>query len=280
MPEQNPKKYPMNVQTFQNLFSHPKPLIGMVHLPALPGSPNSILSMHEIFQTVLKDIDTLERADFNALLIENFGDVPFYPDRVGPETVAAMSVIVHEIQNQTKLPIGINVLRNDAKAALAVATITGCAFIRVNVHVGVVATDQGLLQGNAFETLRYRAQLKSRVKIFADVMVKHGASLDQEDIGQAATDAVHRGLADGIIVTGSATGSETPCEDLRIVRNHLSDSPVIAGSGVNLRNLDSIFSECDGMIVGTSIKAGQVTENPVDFEKAEALRKKRDQLLL
>ncbi len=269
----------MNIESFQNLFHHPKPFIGMVHLPALPGSPNSELSIQEIIQKALNDVKTLEKAGFNGLLIENYGDVPFLPDDVGAETIAAMTVIVHSIQAQTQLPIGINVLRNDATAAMAIATITECAFIRVNVHVGVVATDQGLIQGNAFETLRYRAQLKSKVLIFADVMVKHGASLDQEDIGQAATDGVHRGLADGIIVTGSATGKDTSCKDLSIVRNHLENTPILTGSGVSKQNLEALLSVSDGAIVGTSIKTGYITENPVEFEKAINLRKTRDQLL-
>jgi len=269
----------MTVHEFQKCFTHSKPLIGMVHLPALPGHPNAKLSLKNIIHQALNDVKTLEKAGFNGLLIENYGDVPFLPDDVGPETIAAMTVIVHSIQNKTQLPIGINVLRNDAKAAMAIATITESVFIRVNVHVGVVATDQGLIQGNAFETLRYRAQLGSKVHIFADVMVKHGMSLDREDIGQAATDGVHRGLADGIIVTGSATGKDTSCEDLQIVRKHLQDTPVIAGSGVNRKNVSALLPVCDGMVIGTSIKMNDKTESAVDLEKAKELRKMRDQFL-
>ncbi len=261
---------------FQSLFSHPKPVIGMVHLLPLPGSPRWDGSMDDVIQRALKDASALEGGGADGILIENFGDTPFLPSSVGPETVAAMTRVVTEIRKTIHLPAGVNVLRNDARAALAVATVTGCDFIRVNVHTGVVATDQGMIHGLAHEILRFRQTLGSRVLIFADVFVKHGVTLSHSDIGQAAQDAVHRGLADAVIVTGPATGDAVRLDDLESVRHAVGDFPVLAGSGVVPETVGEILRVADGVIAGTGVKADGVTDNPVDVEKVRELVRKRD----
>lgn len=269
----------MTLNEFFKLFQSFKPLIGMVHLLPLPGSPGYKGSLEEVIARAVEDVKALENGGIDGLLVENYGDVPFVPSEVGPETVAAMTVVVREILKKTKKPLGINVLRNDSIASMAMATTLDCYFIRVNVHVGVVATDQGLIEGKAFETLRYRAILKSRVYIFADVFVKHGKNMDQTTISQAARDGVVRGLADGVIVTGGATGNQIDIDDLMEVKYAVSDVPVLAGSGVDAEKLPDILSIGDGVIVGTSIKKNGKTENPVDEAKVRELVDVRNKIL-
>src|SRR5262245_22264078 len=129
-------------------------IIGMLHVPALPGSPQSRLKFSAILTWVLKDADALAAGAVDALLLENFGDVPFYPRRVPPHTVAFMTAIARELKRTFELPLGINVLRNDAESAIAIASAVPADFIRVNIHTGARVTDQGIIEGTAHETLR------------------------------------------------------------------------------------------------------------------------------
>jgi len=177
-------------------------LIGVIHLSPLPGSPSHLLSMDEIVAKALGDARTLREADFDAMIIENFGDVPFTKATLPPASVAAIAVAADRIRREAGLPVGINALRNDAPAALGIAAAVGASFIRVNVHTGVSATDQGLLEGRAGETLRYRKQLGQRIAILADVHVKHATPISEPDLVRAARDTAYRGLADGLILTG------------------------------------------------------------------------------
>lgn len=269
----------MTIAEFKTLFNHEKPLIGMVHLAPLPGSPRFKLSIDQIIDRALGDALAVSQGGMEGVLIENFGDSPFHSNIVGPETVAAMTAIVREIKGTVSLPIGINVLRNDAKAALAIATVCGCDFIRINVHTGITATDQGIIEGYAAGTLRYREILKSDVLIFADVFVKHGRSMDQTHIGQAALDLVHRGMADGLIITGDATGSGISMADLHEVKTALPDTPAIAGSGIDPSNIEDSLPLADGFIVGTSIKVDGFTTNPVSKDRVEVIVGIRDRFV-
>src|SRR5262245_49317917 len=200
------------------IFAASKPVIGMLHIPALPGSPQNTLDLDAIAEQVLSDAEALDVGGIDGLIIENFGDVPFYPDRVPPHTVAFMTRLALEVRRRFDLPLGVNVLRNDGRAAIAVAAAAGARFIRVNVYSGARLTDQGVIQGAAHEILRYRKLLGCDVKVFADVDVKHSAPLAVRKLEEDVADIVSRGCADAVIVTGSATGSPTSVEDLRVAR--------------------------------------------------------------
>lgn len=243
---------------------------GMVHLPALPGSPGHIFPMEEIITRAIRDAETLKAAGFDALLIENFGDAPFHPDRVPPASVAAMAVVANVVQRVVGLPMGINVLRNDATAALGVAAATRASFIRVNVHIGVMATDQGLVSGQAHETLRCRRQLGQGIAIFADVHVKHATPVSEPDIVQAAKDTAYRGLADALIVTGRATGDPVDLEDLRKVHEAVPDRRVFVGSGATADTVPELLQYATGVIVGTGVKPRGDPSAPVDLELARS----------
>jgi membrane complex biogenesis BtpA family protein len=257
------------VTSFPDLFERRRPVIGMVHLAPLPGSPR-FTSMNDVADRALSDSEILARVGFDGLLVENFGDVPFLPGPVGPETTAALAVVVEQVVRATGRPVGVNVLRNDARAALAVAAATGARFIRVNVHTGAAATDQGIIEGRAFETLRERARLGSDVAILADVLVKHAAPLGLDDPVQVARETAERGLADGLLVTGGSTG-EPPDEDLmRAVRTGAPHLPVLVASGLSEKNAPRLFPLSDGAIVGTSLKEGGV-ETLVSGDKARRL---------
>ncbi len=266
-----------DIQGAAQLFDHLKPIIGVVHLPPLIGSPQSTQSLREIRARALSDAESLIDNGIDGVIIENYGDVPFYPDSVEPHTVAALTLIANEIrEHYPKIPIGLNLLRNDAKSAMAIATIADANFIRVNVHTGAMLTDQGVIQGKAHETLRYRSTLKSSVKIFADIAVKHAVPLAPIDLLTSAKDTYHRGLADALIVTGSATGKSTDIDQLKSVKSAVPEATVFVGSGVTSYNLDEVLHCADGVIVGTSIKRDGVTTNAVDGARVRALIKVRE----
>ena len=264
------------MQGINQLFDHPKPIIGVVHLPPLIGSPQLTQPFREIRARALSDAGMLIDNGIDGVIIENYGDAPFYPESVEPHTVAALALVADEIQERyPQIPIGLNVLRNDAKSAMAIATVTGANFIRVNVHTSAMLTDQGLIQGKAHETLRYRATLKSEVKIFADIAVKHAVPLASIDILTTAEDTYHRGLADALIVTGAATGKTTDLSQLQAVKSVVPQASVFVGSGVTSENLTEVLQCAEGVIVGTSIKRDGVTTNEVDPNRVRVLIKAR-----
>ena len=251
-----------------DLFHHAdKPVIGVLHAPALPGSPQNTLDFDAILKWVLTDADALAGGGINGMILENFGDVPFYPQHVPPHTVAFMTALGREIRRRFNLPLGINVLRNDARAALAVAAAIDAQFIRVNIHTGARVTDQGLIQGRAHETFRYRKLLGCDVGIFADVDVKHSAPLAARPLTVEVEEIVSRGCADTVIVTGSATGTPAALEDLKTAKAAAREVPVIAGSGVDSTTVTAILKIADGLIVGTALKRDAVTTNPVDGQR-------------
>ena len=165
------------------------------------------------------------------------------------------------------LRLGVNVLRNDARSALSIAAACGAQFVRVNVHVGATATDQGVLEGRAAESLRLRRALAAPVEIWADVHVKHGRSLAHESIVREAEDAVRRGHADALIVSGLRTGWATEMDDVRAVCSEELGVPVLVGSGVTEHNVGLFLTVADGVIVGTSLKERGVTTSPLDAER-------------
>jgi uncharacterized protein len=256
----------------KSLFStQRKILIGVVHLRPLPGSPGWRGNLEALIEFALKDARAYERGGAHALFIENFGDIPFTKGSVAPETVAAMAAAGRAIRQTVKLPIGFNVLRNDAHAGLALCAVCGGAFIRVNVHTGAMLTDQGLIEGNAYETLRYRRQVCPGAEIFADVHVKHAVPLGNWTIEDAARDTVERGLADALIVSGAGTGLATELEDVKRVRRTAPRTKILLGSGVTLANLQDFLPVADGFIVGTSLKVGGKVASPVDVKRVAAL---------
>jgi membrane complex biogenesis BtpA family protein len=247
-------------------------LIGMVHVAPLPGSPRWNGSMDHVVTAAVADARVLVEGGLDAVLIENYGDAPFTAGRVEPATVAALAVVAAAIRRALpQATLGINVLKNDARAALAIACAVGARFIRVNVHAGAVVADQGLVQSDAYATLRDRRLLGAEVKIFADVGGKHAVPLAPVDLEQHARDLVHRGLADGLVVSGPATGATTSLADVKRVRGAVPHVPLLVGSGATPDTAAELLSIADGLIVGTALKHGGDVDAPVDPERVRRL---------
>jgi len=246
------------------LFKTRTPIIGVVHLLPLPTSPRWGGNLKAVIHRAEQEAAALASGGVNGIIVENFFDAPFVKNQVDPAVVSAMTVVVQRIQNLVPLPIGLNVLRNDSKSAMAIAYSTGAEFIRVNVLTGVMATDQGLIEGEAHQLLRYRRELGCDVKIMADVLVKHARPLSAPNLTVAVKDTIERGLADAIILSGWATGSPPNQEDLELASGAANGTPVFIGSGANWENISTLMEAANGVIVSSSLKRHGRIEQPID----------------
>lgn len=246
-------------------------LIGMIHLPPLPGSPRFGGSMSAVLEAAERDAETLARAGVDALLVENFGDAPFPKGAAGPETIAALSVAAASVARAVDLPLGINVLRNDGIAALGIAVAVGAVFIRVNVLSWARLTDQGIIEGDAAALQRARkAYGATGVRILADVDVKHSAPLAAVSVEDESRDVVERALADAIIVSGSGTSARTDMGQVRAVLAAV-DVPVLIGSGLTPERAAEVRDAGVGAIVGSTMMSEGRPGGPVDLERAKRM---------
>ena len=248
----------------KQLFKNPNPIIGVVHLLPLPTSPRWGGSLKAVIDRAEQEATALASGGVDGIIVENFFDAPFTKSQVDPSVVSAMTLVIHRLMNLVTLPIGINVLRNDGQSALAIATVVKAQFIRVNVLTGVMATDQGLIEGQAHQLLRYRRELGSTVKILADVLVKHARPLSSPNLTVAVQDTIDRGLADAIILSGWATGSPPNLEDLELAKAAANGTPVFIGSGADWENISTLMQSADGVIVSSSLKRHGRHDQPID----------------
>jgi len=268
-------KQPKRGRTFEELFSRKKPIIGMIHLPALPGSPQHQLSLDEIREKALADLHALIEGGVDAVLVENYHDSPFLATTVEDWTVVSMTLLVQEIVKASSKPVGINLLRNACEQALIIASFTGASFIRCNFYSGVYTTEQGIIEGCAPQLQRLHARLKTMHPltlplIFADVHCKHASPLGSRSIIEEVYDAFERGLADAVIISGRRTGL---APDLAVLDELKAQSlhPILLGSGLTRENAREYLSRVDGAIVGTNFKKDGLLENPVEITRVQAL---------
>jgi membrane complex biogenesis BtpA family protein len=261
------------------VFGAEKPVVGMVHLPPLPGAPrfDADAGRDHLHEVARRDARRLAEGGVDAIMVENFGDAPFYPEDVPKHTVAELTALARTVREAADCPVGVNVLRNDGAAAVAAAAAADAEFVRVNVHVGARVADQGILEGKAHETARLRERIHAiDVRILADVDVKHSAPLADADYeAESLAESTERGLADGVVVSGERTGRETDVSDLEAAverRDALgTDVPVFVGSGVTADSVADLLSIGDGVIVGTALKEEGDTANPVSVDRVADL---------
>jgi membrane complex biogenesis BtpA family protein len=246
------------------IFQTKNPIIGVVHLLPLPTSARWGGSLKAVIERAEQEATALAAGGIDGIIVENFFDAPFTKDQVNPAVISAMTLIVDRLMNLVVVPVGINLLRNDAKGALAIASCVNAQFIRVNVLNGIMATDQGLIEGNAHEILRFRRELGSDIAIFADVLVKHARPLGTPNLTTAVQDTIERSLADAVILSGWATGSPPTLEDLELATAAAKGTPVLIGSGANWDNIGQLMQAADGAIVASSLKRRGMIHETID----------------
>lgn len=255
-------------------FTNQKWLIGMLHLPALPGTPHGQLTIDEIVSFVLRDAQTLVDAGFNALLVENMHDTPYLRRNVGPEIVAAVTVVCAAVKKQfPTVPLGVQILAGANCEALAVALACGADFIRAEGFVFAHIGDEGLFNSDAGKLLRYRKQIGAEhIAVLTDIKKKHSSHAITADISLAeACEAAQFFHTDGIIITGTATGKAADIEQVRAARAAVPSLPLIIGSGITAENIADYRDIADGFIIGTALKVGGDTRNPVSPDAANRI---------
>lgn len=265
--------YRTKPHALQALFGRTRVAIGVVHLPALPGSPAYRgTAIDTLVEEALEDARRYARGGVHGLIVENHGDIPFAkPDDLGPETAAVMAVIADRVRREVGLPLGVNVLANGARHALAVAQAGGAGFVRVNQWANAYVANEGILEGPAAAATRYRAWLRAEgVRVFTDVHVKHGAHAITADRPLAElTRDLEFFDADAVIVTGQRTGDAADLVDLAEVRA-ATQLPLLVGSGVTHDNVAAVLEHADGVIVASALKEEGVWWTPVAETKVRA----------
>ena len=265
----------------QRIFKIDKPLIGDIHCAPMPGTPRYRGEpLDAIVRQAVRDAEAYARGGMDGLIIENHGDIPFLqPAEIGPEIIAAMTVVVKAVSEAVDLPYGVNLLANGAIGGLAIAKATSAKFIRVNQWVNAYVSNEGLVQGESGRALRYRRLIGAEdVAIFADVHVKHGAHaiVGDRSVAEQARD-VEFYDADVAIATGNRTGDSVPPSEIDAVRSGTGLS-IIAGSGLTSENAKTVLAALDGAIVGSSLKREGVWWNEVEVSRVQALVNEVQQL--
>ncbi|MFX0050340.1 MAG: BtpA/SgcQ family protein [Candidatus Hermodarchaeota archaeon] len=246
-----------------------KPLIGMVHLPSLYNPKKIPVSIDEAFNISFQDAIILEKAGFDAILIENFHDTPYSKYRLDDTRFLIMNLVVSKILSRISIPCGINILRNACVQALVMATVNQASFIRCNIYEGAYVTDQGIIEGVAAQVRKRYRELGSKIKILVDIHVKHATPLGDFSITEAAANATRRGEADAIIISGRETGKLIDSTKLENFANVSKIRPIL-GSGLSKENITKVFPYISGAIVGTSLKVSDLN-SPIDSDKASQL---------
>lgn len=255
----------------QSLFGVRPALIGAIHAQALPGTPAGRLPVQAIADAAAAEAELYARAGFHGLILENTHDRPYLKGAaVGPEIVAALSIVGQAIRRASALPLGIQVLAGANRAALAVAHACGAAFVRVEGFVFAHVADEGLIESSAGELLRYRRTIGAEnILIFADVKKKHSAHAITADVDIVETAKAAEFFAvDGVVVSGVATGSAADPAEVLAVSNAVN-VPTLIGSGITPDNLAQ-FRGADAFIVGSSVKSSGVWSGELDLARTRA----------
>ncbi len=273
LPEWRVKLNQKKLKSLEELFKTPKPVIGMVHLLPLPGSPGyDFYGMDKIIDAALKDAETLLEGGVDGLIVENMWDLPYFVGRnVPPEEMTAQAVAAREIVKTADVPVGINVVHNGGRVCLAIAVAAGAQFIRVCLLTGAQVWDTGEFDhGCAAELLRVRKQLGAEhIKIFADVQKKHAVMFPGIDLA-THIEWTKFYLADALIVSGKMTGKAPDISKVKEAKKYAGETPLLLGSGATKENIKDFFKAgIDGVIVGTYLKKGGVAENQVDLNRVK-----------
>jgi membrane complex biogenesis BtpA family protein len=249
----------------KNLFPRTKPVIGVIHVGALPGTPRNTQTVSELVRSAREEARVYRECGVDGVIIENMHDVPYLRAEVGPEVVAAMTAIGIEVKGECGLPVGIQILAGANIEAMAVAHAAGLDFIRAEGYAYAHVADEGLIQASAAKLLRYRRMIgATRVQVWADVKKKHSAHAITADVSLGVTaETVEFMGADCVIVTGNVTGEPPKIADVQEAKSYCH-LPVFLGSGIGPGNIAEFYDTADGFIVGSAFKVDGLWSNTID----------------
>ncbi|MEM2045413.1 MAG: BtpA/SgcQ family protein [Candidatus Bathyarchaeia archaeon] len=246
-----------------------KPIIGMIHLPPLPGSPAyQGQPVEKIVDQAVQEAVSLVEGGIDAVLVENFNDYPYVIENTSRPTIIALSVVAYEVKKHVDVPVGINILFNDAINEFYVAWTLGLDFIRVEGFIDTAFTDLGIIQPLSAKLLRLRAKYGgNNIAILADVQGKHTSIIPTRPLVDSVRDAFERGRADAVVLTGERTGEPVNLATLRAVREKFPNARIFLGSGLTAETVSTLLTLADGGIVGTYFKKDGKVHNPIDIHR-------------
>jgi uncharacterized protein len=256
-------------------FKNSKPIIGMIHVKALPGTPNHSLSMEKIIEEAVLEAKIYEKYNVDGLMMENMHDIPYLNRNIGPEIVSAMSTVALSVKNSVKIPCGVQILAGANIEALSVAKAASLDFIRAEGFVFGHIGDEGYMDSCAGEILRFRKLIEAEnVQIYTDIKKKHSSHSITDDVDLIETASAAKFFkSDGVIITGSSTGKEVDLDELKQLYSNVQ-LPVLIGSGITIENIENYWNYCDCFIVGSHFKKDGYWENPIDQIKVKNFMKK------
>ncbi|MFH1890270.1 MAG: BtpA/SgcQ family protein [Candidatus Kuenenbacteria bacterium] len=246
----------------EKIFNTEKPIIGMIHFSPTLGFEH-FEGMDVIYEKAVLDLNALEKGGVDGIMIENNYDLP-HKIFVGAETVASMTYLGTLLRSKTNLPMGINVLWNDYRAALSIAKVIGAQFVRIPVFVDNIKTDFGKIYGKPKKVIGYRKLIQADdIAIFTDIQVKHARMLESKDITVSAREAISQG-SNSLIITGKWTGDAPQLEELRRVRKSVGNFPILIGSGADKKNVQILLELATGIIISTSLKERESLNSKIE----------------
>ena len=256
------------------LFNLQKPIIGMIHVEALPGTPKYSGDVKQIIAKAAAEAKLYNSLGVKVLMIENMHDTPYLNRNVGPEITSLMSIIMYDLKQKFGLPLGVQILAGANFDAMAAAYSSGSDFIRAEGFVFSHIADEGLFNSDAGALLRYRKSIGAdHIKVFTDIKKKHSSHSITADTDIVETaKAAEFFMSDGVIITGSSTGHEPSLDEIREVKNKIK-IPVLAGSGITAKNVKDYMEYCDALIIGSYFKEEGKWFNPIDPGRVENLLK-------
>ncbi len=261
------------VDILEELFGCVKPVIGMIHLPPLPSSPRyREEGMEYVLEHALRDAEALKEGGVDGVQVENIGDKPFMkPSQITDETITIVAIIAREVRKATGLPTGVFVLANGIEESISAALASGAKWIRANMYNLAYIADEGFVESAASKAERRKTNLRTDVKIFADVLVKHGSHFLTQDLPlEYKVAQLEETGAEAIIVSGERTGAETPVDRVKKVKQ-IATKPILIGSGLTPENAGTLLAIADGAIVGTYLKKEGKLQNPIDINRVKKL---------
>ncbi|MFQ5790248.1 MAG: BtpA/SgcQ family protein [Acidobacteriota bacterium] len=271
-PQWKRRQESLRLKSLEEMFGVAKPVIGMIHLPPLPGSPNyDGTGIEPVVEWALHDVETYHRGGIDGLIVENMWDHPYFVgEEVPPEEMTAQAVAAREVVKAARVPVGINVIHNGGRVTLSIAVASGASFMRICIFTGARLWDTGELDhGCAARLLRHRKHLHAEgVKIFADVDKKHSLPFPGLDL-ETHMEWSDYYLADALIVSGRMTGDAPTLDKVRRAKEASRGRPILMGSGTSVENIGEFLRFADGAIVGTALKVDGCGENPVDLARVE-----------
>ena len=254
----------------KELFGTDKPVIGMVHLHAMPTDPkyDEAGGIEKIVEMAKNDILALQEGGIDGMLFCNEFAIP-YTNNVQIVTVATYARVLGELKHLIKVPFGITMV-GSAYYTYDIAKAVGAQFVRAHYH-GASAGVYGIANSDPGDVERHRRYIGAQdIRVLSAIVPEGSEQLAPRSLAQVAKTLAFNVGVDGMLVYSSTPGSAIDVDKVSEIKS-ATTTPVLASNGVKPETVAEILSHTDGCIVGTGIKLDGNFYNPIDVERVKAL---------